>query len=78
MPITREDVLSAIQKARTAADVTKLRDEVKLSDQGLDSLDIFNLLLVLSERYHIEIPDADVERLETINSIIEYLDNRLA
>ncbi|MEW6521161.1 MAG: phosphopantetheine-binding protein [Thermodesulfobacteriota bacterium] len=78
MPITRENVLSAIQKARTAADVTKLRDDVKLADQGLDSLDIFNLLLVLSESYHIEIPDADVERLETINSIIEYLDHRLA
>lgn len=78
MSIPRENVLSAIQKARTAADVTKLRDDVKLADQGLDSLDLFNLLLVLSESYHIEIPDADVERLETINSIIEYLNHRLA
>lgn len=78
MPITRENVLSAIQEAKAGHDVAKLRDDVKLSDQGIDSLDIFSLLLVLCERYDIEIPDADVEHLETISSIAEYLDNRVA
>lgn len=79
MPITRENVLSAIQEATKAVrDVAKLRDDVKLSDQGIDSLDTFSLLLVLCERYDIEIPDADLEHLETISSIVEYLDNRVA
>lgn len=78
MSITRENVLSAIQEAKAGHDVAKLRDDVKLSDQGIDSLDIFSLLLVLCERYDIEIPDADVEHLETISSIAEYLDNRVA
>lgn len=78
MPVTRENVLSAIQEAKAVLDVAKLRDDVKLSDQGIDSLEIFNVLLVICERYDIEIPDADVERLETINAIVEYLNLRLA
>lgn len=78
MPVTRENVLSAIQEAKAAQDVAKLRDDVKLSDQGIDSLEIFNVLLVLCERYEIEIPDADVERLTTISGIVGYLNDRLA
>lgn len=77
MPVTRENVLSAIQEAKAVQDVTRLRDDVKLSDQGIDSLEIFNVLLVISERYNIDIPDEDTDQLNTIKEIVEYLNRRL-
>lgn len=77
MPVTRENILSAIREAKAVQDVTKLRDDVKLSDQGIDSLEIFNVLLVISERYNIDIPDEDTDQLNTIKQIVEYLNRRL-
>ncbi|OGX06023.1 MAG: hypothetical protein A3G87_08415 [Omnitrophica bacterium RIFCSPLOWO2_12_FULL_50_11] len=77
MPVTREDVLAAIHIAKAVQDVTKLRDDVKLSDQGIDSLEIFNVLLVISEKYDIDIPDEDSDHLNTIKQIVEYLNRRL-
>jgi len=75
--ITRDDVLSAIHEAKAVQDVSKLRDEMKLTDQGVDSLEIFNVLLVISERYNIDIPDEDSDHLNTIKDIVEYLNRRL-
>ncbi len=77
MPVTRDDVLAAIQEAKAVQDVSKLRDEMKLTDQGVDSLEIFNVLLVISERYNIDIPDEDSDHLNTIKDIVEYLNRRL-
>ena len=77
MPIGRDDVLSAIRESELLDDVSGLRDDMKMTEQGIDSLGMFNVLLVLSERHGIEIPDRDAERLNTINQITEYFNQRL-
>ena len=73
MSITKENILVIIKETKAVEDVTKLRDDVKLSDQGVDSLEIFNVLLLISEKYDIDIPDEDSDHLNTINEIVEYL-----
>lgn len=77
MSISRENILVIIQEAKAVDEVAKLRDDVKLSDQGIDSLGIFSVLLLISEKYDIDIPDEDSDRLNTINEIVEYLNQRL-
>ena len=77
MSITKESILSIIQETKAVEDATKLRDDVKLSDQGVDSLEFFNVLLLISEKYDIDIPDEDSDHLNTINEIVEYLNRRL-
>ncbi len=77
MPIGRDEVLSAIRESQFLEDVSGLRDDVKLTEQGIDSLGMFNVLLVLSERFGVLIPDQDAERLNTINQIAEYFNQRL-
>lgn len=76
MPVTREEVLVAIRDAKVGADTNKLRDDVKLSEQGIDSLEFFNVLLVISEKFNIDIPDEDTDQMETISDIIAYLNQR--
>jgi len=77
MSINKESILSLIQETKAVEDATKLRDDVKLSDQGIDSLEFFNILLLISEKYDIDIPDEDSDHLHTINEIIEYLNRPL-
>lgn len=75
--VMREDVIDVIRSAKVVSDPENLRDEVRLSDQGIDSLGIFNVLLVLSEKYDIEIPDADIDHLATISQMVGYINRRL-
>ena len=42
-------------------------------DLGVDSLDLFELLLNLEEEYGFEIPAEDMESLQTVGDVIEYL-----
>lgn len=78
MKVAREDVIGIIRNARVIADPEVLRDDATLTDQGLDSLDVFNIILQLQERFEIDIPDADIDRLVRIPDIIDYLNQRLA
>ena len=42
-------------------------------DLGVDSLDLFELLMSLEEEYGFEIPAEDLEGLQTVGDLIEYL-----
>lgn len=76
MAIGRDEVLSAIRDSGELDDVSALRDDVKLTEQGIDSLGMFNVLLVLSERHGVTVPDQDAEKLQTIDQIAAYFNHR--
>lgn len=78
MNITREDVVTVIRDANVVSDPDKLRDDLTLVDQGVDSLGIFNIILLLQEKYGVEIPDDDADPLVSIPAIVNYLNQRLA
>ena len=42
-------------------------------DLGADSLDLFELVMSLEEEYEIEIPSEDLEKIATVNDVMEYL-----
>ena len=42
-------------------------------DLGADSLDLFELTMALEEEYVVEIPAEELESIETVNDVIEYL-----
>ena len=47
-----------------------------LDDLGADSLDVVELVMALEESFHIEVPDEDVERLQTLADVQQYLELR--
>jgi acyl carrier protein len=47
-----------------------------VNDLGADSLNIVEIVMEIEEEYNIEIPDEDVEQLTTVQSIIEYIEQR--
>lgn len=53
-------------------------DEITLEtsfkgDLGADSLDLFELTMALEEEYDIEIPAEELEDIQTVNDVVEYL-----
>jgi acyl carrier protein len=45
-------------------------------DLGADSLDLFELTMALEDEYDIEIPAEELEAIETIQDVIDYLNSR--
>lgn len=45
-------------------------------DLGVDSLDLFELVMALEEEYGVEIPSEDLENILTVQDVIDYLKNK--
>ncbi len=58
-------------------------DEVKedskfVEDLGADSLDVVELVMALEEKFDIEIPDSDAEKIATVGDAIKYIEEHNA
>ena len=45
-------------------------------DLGADSLDLFELVMALEEKYEVEIPSEELAELTTGGAVMEYLKNK--
>ena len=45
-------------------------------DLGADSLDLFELVMALEEKYEVEIPSEELAELITVGEVMEYLKNK--
>ena len=43
-------------------------------DLGADSLDLFELVSALEEEYDVEIPSEELEKLNTVQAVVDYLE----
>jgi len=46
------------------------------TDLSADSLDLLELVMALEDEYEMNIPTEDLEKVETVGDVIEYLKNR--
>lgn len=78
MKATIENVKEVIVEAEVLGDASEMKSDVALSDQGIDSLDVVNVYLLLEEKFDVKIPDEDLNKVTTIDEIVEYINNKLA
>ena len=45
-------------------------------DLGVDSLDLFELVMALEDKFGVEIPPEDLEPMNTVGDVAEYLKNK--
>ncbi len=74
--VTVEQILEAIENTSLVSDVMALDSDKPLRDQGIDSLDFSSVLFNIEEEFGIEIPDADIDGLQTINQIVTYVNSK--
>ncbi|MCR5038605.1 MAG: acyl carrier protein [Bacteroidales bacterium] len=62
------------RQLRIAPERVTLEAQIK-KDLGADSVDILQLLMRLEDDYGIVIPDQELAKFETVNDIVNFLDN---
>lgn len=45
-------------------------------DLDADSLDLFEIVMALEEEYEIEIPNEDLEQIQTVGDAIKYIESK--
>ena len=70
-----EKIAALIEEQLGSVSASEITEETSFKDDlGADSLDLFELVVSLEEEYGIEIPSGDLEKVETVNDIVEYLE----
>ncbi len=74
----RDIALRALGEIAPEADLARLEPNVSLSQQlDIDSMDFLNFLIALDAALHIEIPEADARKLDTLDGCVAYLRSAL-
>ena len=47
-----------------------------IDDLGADSLDIVELVMAMEEKFEIEIPDEDAEKIRTVSDAVDYIEKK--
>ncbi|EHN8348606.1 acyl carrier protein [Campylobacter jejuni] len=72
---TFDDVKAVVvEQLSIDADAVKMESKI-IEDLSADSLDVVELIMALEEKFEIEIPDSDAEKLIKIEDVVNYIDN---
>ncbi len=79
--MTREEIFEQVKEViadRLGVDPDEIKMESRLiEDLGADSLDNAELVMNLEEKFGIEIPDEDQSKIQTIEDIVNYIEEKL-
>jgi acyl carrier protein len=74
----KQVVHDALSNIAPEVDVTTIDPGKNLRDQiDIDSVDFLNFVIGLHKELNVDIPDADVAKLATLNGCVTYLSARL-
>lgn len=60
-----------------SVDASEVKPEANFKeDLDADSLDLFELVMALEEEYDVEIPAEDLEKIATVQDIMDYLKDK--
>ena len=72
------DEVKSVVVEQLSVDGDSVKPESKIiEDLGADSLDVVELIMALEEKFGVEIPDSDAEKLIKIEDVVSYIDNHL-
>lgn len=71
------DEVKAIIAEQLGVKVEEVTDSASfVDDLGADSLDTVELVMALEEKFGVEIPDEDAEKMTTVGEAIKYLEEK--
>jgi acyl carrier protein len=74
----RKIVAQALSNVAPEADLEAIDPAKDLRDQiDIDSVDFLNFLIALHHQLSVDIPDADVAKLATLDGCVAYLNDRI-
>lgn len=71
------DDVKAIIAEQLGVKVEEVTDSASfVDDLGADSLDTVELVMALEEKFGVEIPDKDAEKMATVGDAVKYLEEK--
>lgn len=71
-----EELLEVIREAMTEDDVEITKESEFVDDLGLSSMEFFNLISLIEERFHIKFSDREIQNLENVGDVAELLEEQ--
>jgi acyl carrier protein len=75
------DIFAKVQTVvadKLDVDASKITPEASFTnDLGADSLDVVELVMALEEEFDVEIPDEEAEKLQTVQSVVDYVNTKI-
>ena len=62
-----------VEQLSVAPEAVKLESKI-IEDLGADSLDVVELVMALEEKFEVEIPDSEAEKLISISDVVSYIE----
>ena len=73
----RKIVIDALAGVAPEGEYDRIKPDRPLRDQlDIDSYDFLNVIVALHERLGVDIPEADYQKLLTLNGAVDYLSGR--
>lgn len=63
-----------VEQLSVSPEAIKLDSKI-MEDLGADSLDIVELVMALEEKFEVEIPDSEAEKLVTVQNVVDYINS---
>jgi len=80
--MTREEIAKMVKDIiveKLGVNPSEVKEEASfVEDLGTDSLDTVELVMDLEEKFGLEIPDEDAEKIKTVRDAIDYIEKKKA
>ena len=71
------DDIKEVVVEQLSVNADEVKEDVRfVEDLGADSLDVVELVMALEEKFDIEIPDDEAEKIQTVQDVINYIENK--
>ena len=75
----RQAVLGVLKDIAPEADLSRLAPDAPIRDQlDIDSIDFMRFLIGINEKLHVDVPEADYQKVASLNGLLQYLGDRLS
>ena len=68
--------LKEIIKEHTGSDIDITEDTVLLTDLGMSSFDLVQLVCAVEDEFDIEIPDKEIKNFKTVGDVIGFIERQ--
>lgn len=73
------DIIKELVYDTICVEPSKVKEESRfVEDLGADSLDMVELIMAVEDRFGIEIPDRDAEKITIVHEAVDYIDRLTA
>jgi acyl carrier protein len=80
MAISKSVIESSVKKIiseKLGIQESQISDSASFqSDLGIDSLDLYEVIMVIEKEFDLKIPDEEAEKLTSVGKLIDYLSNK--